>query len=133
MTIKRSFAAAAMLGALMAVGQEALAERVTVTRCTTLSDGSYRPVLLIHKDGDREIYGEGSAGLTVSAMFDEIRAKAFIAKTLEISDKSIDYADCNESGSDDASVVLVEPLPEEPPFEEIPDDGEPFEEGRPPV
>jgi hypothetical protein len=53
------------------------AQALTVTRCNQLSDGVYRPVLIVEHDGTFTVHAMGEDGLTRSILFNPGAALAW--------------------------------------------------------
>lgn len=70
--LTRSFAVGILI---VSTGQGASA--MTVTRCNALSDGVYRPVLIVEHDGTRTVHAMGEDGLTRSIIFNPEAALAW--------------------------------------------------------
>jgi hypothetical protein len=101
------------------------ASALTVTRCNMLSDGVYRPVLVIESGGSTTVHPMGEDGLTRSILFNPAAALAW-AKERYGADASVvsQSLSCGETGG--GGIALVVSVPgdddDDDDDDELPDD-----------
>ncbi|MFN6924024.1 MAG: hypothetical protein ACK4P8_00065 [Tabrizicola sp.] len=86
------------------------ASALTVERCNQLSDGVYRPVLIVEHDGVRTVHAMGEDGLTRSILFNPAAALAW-AQERYGADATVpsSYVDaCGAGGGGGASPPVAE-------------------------
>ncbi|WP_136644609.1 hypothetical protein [Tabrizicola sp. YIM 78059] len=101
--LTRSFAVG-----ILVVSNSQGATALTVTRCNALSDGVYRPVLVVEHDGVRTIHAMGEDGLTRSIIFNPEAALSW-AKARYGADATLPavYADgCGSGGGGGAPAAI---------------------------
>ena len=93
------------------------AQPIKVLRCNVLSDGVFRPALIIRGEGKDEIFTVGEQNLSRRAIFNRDAALAFVARVKGLAASDLNYEDCTAAaGSSGAAqrVGLVVPPPPPP-------------------
>jgi len=106
------------LGVLLVAGAGGSAQALSVSRCNSLSDGVYRPVLVVVNDGVRTEHAIGQDGLTRGIAFSPSAALAWAAAFYGADIGTVEYdASCAASAQSD-------PAPPPPPVVDEDDDDE---------
>ena len=82
------------------------ASALTVERCNQLSDGVYRPVLIVEHDGVRTVHAMGEDGLTRSILFNPAAALAW-AQERYGADATVPSTYVDACGSGGASLLVA--------------------------
>ena len=90
------------LGVLLVAGAGGSAQALSVSRCNSLSDGVYRPVLVVVNDGVRTEHAIGQDGLTRGIAFSPSAALAWAAAFYGADIGTVEYdASCAASAQSD--------------------------------
>lgn len=100
------------------------ASALTVTRCNQLSDGVYRPVLVVESGGTTTVHPMGEDGLTRSILFNPKAALEW-AKERYGADATVvsESLACGDSGGGGVSVPVVAPDDDDDSDDDDDDDG----------